>query len=158
MRSLGQALMVPERDLLEAILRNVVGFDLNPLAVLTARVNYLLAIADLLEYRRGEIGIPVYLTDSVRTPAEGEDLYTRGAYVFSTAVGKFLVPAAVATPERFDRFCDLLERAVRSGLDAGTFEQQVTKTLGPAASEWSTQADGYLRHYTRVWWISISVA
>jgi len=32
------------------ILENVVGYDLNPLAVLTARTNYLLAIADLLQY------------------------------------------------------------------------------------------------------------
>jgi SAM-dependent methyltransferase len=145
MRSLGQAPMVPERDLLEAILCNVVGFDLNPLAVLTARVNYLLAIADLLEYRRGEIGIPVYLADSVRTPAEGEDLYTRGAYEFVTAVGKFLVPAAVATPERFDRFCDLLEQAARSGFGEETFARQVRKALGLATEEWDPQTEGHLR-------------
>ncbi len=42
----------------------VVGFDLNPLAVLTARANYLLAVADLLpEGRRVEI--PVYLRNSI---------------------------------------------------------------------------------------------
>ncbi|MFX5275849.1 hypothetical protein ABTC90_19610, partial [Acinetobacter baumannii] len=73
--------MVPERDLLEAILKNVVGFDLNPLAVLTARVNYLLAIADLLQYRQGDITIPIYLADSVRTPAEGQDLFNQGIYL-----------------------------------------------------------------------------
>jgi type I restriction-modification system DNA methylase subunit len=59
MRQLGRALFINEAELLNAILRNVVGFDLNPLAVLTARVNYLLAIADLLEHRRGEVTIPV---------------------------------------------------------------------------------------------------
>jgi hypothetical protein len=48
MKELGQALFINETELLNSILRNVVGFDLNPLAVLTARVNYLLAIADLL--------------------------------------------------------------------------------------------------------------
>ncbi|WP_436410634.1 DNA methyltransferase, partial [Thermus scotoductus] len=74
MLELGRLLMVPERDLLEAILKNVVGFDLNPLAVLTARVNYLLAISDLLQYRQGDITIPIYLADPFRTPAEGQDL------------------------------------------------------------------------------------
>jgi hypothetical protein len=89
MRQLGRALFINEAELLNAILRNVVGFDLNPLAVLTARVNYLLAIADLLEHRRGEVTIPVYLADSVRTPAMGETLQTAGAYEFPTAIGTF---------------------------------------------------------------------
>jgi type II restriction/modification system DNA methylase subunit YeeA len=51
--------------LLNYVLDNVVGYDLNPLAVLTARTNYLLAIADLLAYARGSIEIPVYLADSI---------------------------------------------------------------------------------------------
>jgi hypothetical protein len=76
MKELGRALFINETELLNAILRNVVGFDLNPLAVLTARVNYLLAIADLLEHRKGEVTIPVYLADSVRMPTMGENLMT----------------------------------------------------------------------------------
>ncbi|MFN3422600.1 MAG: DNA methyltransferase, partial [Armatimonadota bacterium] len=111
MRELGQKLMVNETELLNAILNNVVGFDLNPLAVIVARVNYLLAIADLLPHRKGTITIPVYLADSVRTPAMGETLFTAGTYEFPTAVGKFLVPAPLCTKERFDRFCDLLEKS-----------------------------------------------
>ncbi|MCS7324587.1 MAG: hypothetical protein NZ532_04515, partial [Thermoflexales bacterium] len=93
MIELGKALFVPEHKLLASILSNVVGFDLNPLAVLTARVNYLLAIADLLEHRRDEVTIPVYLADSVRTPALGTDLFSHDAYEFSTAAGIFRVPA-----------------------------------------------------------------
>jgi hypothetical protein len=42
----------------------------NPLAVISARTNYLLAIGDLLPYRRGEVDIPVYLADSILTPNE----------------------------------------------------------------------------------------
>ena len=46
----------------------IVGFDLNPLAVLTARANYLLAVADLLP-EQGQVElpveIPVYLCDSI---------------------------------------------------------------------------------------------
>src|SRR5262249_48647938 len=42
---------VSERDLLRKILANVVGFDLNPLAVISARTNYLLALGDLMQHR-----------------------------------------------------------------------------------------------------------
>ena len=49
-----------EKGLLEAILNNVVGFDINPLAVLASRTNFLIAIRDLLRYS-GELELPVYL-------------------------------------------------------------------------------------------------
>ncbi len=49
---------------------SIVGFDLNPLAVMTARANYLLAIADLLP-QLGRVEIPVYLHDSIQDRGEG---------------------------------------------------------------------------------------
>ena len=42
----------------------LVGFDLNPLAVMTARANYLIATADLLP-ERGRVEVPIYLRDSI---------------------------------------------------------------------------------------------
>lgn len=145
MRQLGDALMVHERDLLEAILNNVVGFDLNPLAVLTARVSYLLQLSTLLEHRRGEVVIPVYLADSVRVPAVGTDLFSKDAYEFPTAIGKFLVPAPLCTKDRFDRFCDLLEDSVRSGLTSESFVRRVESQLMLSASDWGDQASSRLR-------------
>ncbi|MCS7088976.1 MAG: hypothetical protein NZL91_09810, partial [Thermoflexales bacterium] len=133
MIELGRALLVPERDLLESILSDVVGFDLNPLAVLTARVNYLLAVADLLEHRRGDVTIPIYLADSVRTPALGTDLFSHDAYEFPTAAGIFSVPAVFCQPGRFDRFCDLLEESLRAGLEAESFIKRVEHELTPSS-------------------------
>ena len=46
------------------ILAGVVGFDLNPLAVLSARANYLIAIGDLLP-QLDDVRIPVFLHDSI---------------------------------------------------------------------------------------------
>ncbi|MDW8083572.1 MAG: hypothetical protein RMI56_07305, partial [Sulfolobales archaeon] len=129
MIELGRALFVPEAHLLASLLNNVVGFDLNPLAVLTARVNYLLAIADLLEHRRGDVTIPVYLADSVRTPALGEELFSHDAYGFPTAVGTFRMPAVLCEPGRFDRFCDLLEESLRAGLEAESFLRRLEHEL-----------------------------
>ncbi len=60
---------------LDLILRNVIGIDLNPLAVIAARTNYLLALGDLLKSRKGDIDIPVYQADSVLTPSQGSTLF-----------------------------------------------------------------------------------
>jgi SAM-dependent methyltransferase len=140
MLELGRAFLVPERELLDSILRNVVGFDLNPLAVLTARVNYLLAIAELLEYRRGGITIPIYLADSVRTPTLGEELFNQKAYNFFTAVGGFQVPAALCAPERFDRLCEIIEESLGSKLEADSFIQRLERELSLSPPEWDAKA------------------
>jgi SAM-dependent methyltransferase len=131
LRELGRDLLIPENELLDAILHNVVGFDLNPLAVLTARVNYLLAIADLLPHRKRDIALPVYLADSIRTPAQGHDLYSHDAYTFPTAVGAFEIPAALCRVGVFDRFCNLLEACVTSETTPDAFVQRVEKELAP---------------------------
>jgi SAM-dependent methyltransferase len=149
LRELGRALPINKRDLLNAILQNVVGFDLNPLAVLTARVNYLLAIADLLPHRKQNIVLPVYLADSIRTPAQGHDLYSHDAYTFPTAVGAFEIPAALCRIGVFDRFCDLLEQCVNSGTMADAFVQRVERELAP--TDWTEEDARRIRQvYTQL--------
>lgn len=49
-----------EGGLCRKLLSNVIGFDLNPLAVMAARTNYLIAIRDLIG-RVDQVEIPVYL-------------------------------------------------------------------------------------------------
>ncbi len=144
MLDLGRALLVNESELLETILRNVVGFDLNPLAVLTARVSYLLAIADLLGHRRGEVILPVYLADSVRTPAAGKDLFSHDAYEFPTAIGTFQVPAPLCTPERFDRLCDLTEESLRASLGPEAFVRRCESAI-PLEKGWDDRARSLVR-------------
>ena len=63
-------------EALRKITRNVVGFDIDALAVLTARTNYLiaLAVAGLLEHKgESSIEIPIYLTNSIVTVEEQRD-------------------------------------------------------------------------------------
>lgn len=55
----------------EMLCDTVWGFDLNPLAVQTARVNYLMEIADLLRVCKGEqIEVPILLADAIYSPAQ----------------------------------------------------------------------------------------
>jgi len=56
-------------ELCHKIVTGVVGFDLNPLAVLSARANYLFAVSDLLAHA-GRVEIPVFVRDSVLCPCD----------------------------------------------------------------------------------------
>ena len=57
---------------MDHILKNVIGFDIHPLAVTIAKTNYLLSIKELLKYRSGNISIPVYMSNSLKLPEKIE--------------------------------------------------------------------------------------
>ncbi|MFD2785054.1 Eco57I restriction-modification methylase domain-containing protein [Hymenobacter rubripertinctus] len=102
---------------LDELMQTVWGFDLNPLAVQTARVNYLIAVADLLAQVPGhEIEVPVLLADAVYSPArqpyETEDVvrYRVGSEVADLEV---VLPATLSLDRpRLDQVFTLLGAAV----------------------------------------------
>ena len=55
-----------ERDV-SGITNQVIGFDINPLAVLTAKTNYLISIIDLLE-KEPQVKLPIYNYDVINSP------------------------------------------------------------------------------------------
>ncbi len=59
-------------DMLREITTRVVGIDMNPLAALTARVNYFLNIARFISFS-SSIDIPVYTGDSAYVPTPVEE-------------------------------------------------------------------------------------
>ncbi|HYG24084.1 MAG TPA: hypothetical protein VEH04_14990 [Verrucomicrobiae bacterium] len=112
---------ITRRQLLDYILANVVGYDLNPLAVISARTNYLLALGDLLDEIQGEIDIPVYLADSVLTPSAGEELDKVGKILFMTSVGEFALPRTLVKADYIDELANLLEEHVKNDSHQGAF-------------------------------------
>ncbi|HXG65171.1 MAG TPA: N-6 DNA methylase, partial [Blastocatellia bacterium] len=105
-----------EGDLCRKILSNVIGFDLNPLAVMAARTNYLIAIRDLISHV-DKVEIPVYLCDSIMTPSEYGGLFGLGkAKEFKTAAASFLIPTEITTDrEDVAKYAEQLEFCVRNG-------------------------------------------
>jgi SAM-dependent methyltransferase len=120
---------------LELILQNVVGFDLNPLAVIAARTNYLLALGDLLKARKGDIDIPVYQADSVLAPTQGSDLYDGNVYPLKTSVGLFRVPAQFADRERMDVLANVLDEAVEARIGEDAFLARIVRTAAMEPEE-----------------------
>jgi hypothetical protein len=112
---------ITRRQLLDKILANVVGYDLNPLAVISARTNYLLALGDLLDEIEGEIDIPIYLADSVLTPTAGEELDKQGKVLFMTSVGEFALPRSLVKADYIDELANLLEEHVKNDSAPSTF-------------------------------------
>lgn len=69
-KNYGNNLEIPKRELLFKILRNVIGFDFNPLVIITAKINYIIAIHDLLNLANKKIEIPIYFYDVIKeTPS-----------------------------------------------------------------------------------------
>lgn len=102
--------MLDRTETLEKIRNNIIGFDLNPLAVIASRTNYLIALGDLLRFRTGDIYIPVYLCDSIST--SGDDTLFGKVYEVSTSVGKFRVPSSVVDEKIIDEVFTIADEAV----------------------------------------------
>ena len=94
------------------VLKNIIGYDLNPLAVLAARTNYLLSIADILPYVKGEKEIPVYLADSILV--ETRTALYGSFYVLRTTVGTFEIPKQIVNEGLLTEFLNLLEMCLRN--------------------------------------------
>jgi hypothetical protein len=116
-----------EGELCRKLLSNVIGFDLNPLAVMAARTNYLIAIRDLIG-QMDKVEIPVYLCDSVMTPSEYGGLFSGGlgkARELKTAPVTFIIPTEIATTREYvAKYAEELEFCVRNGYSSQEFIQR----------------------------------
>ena len=130
----------PAAERVAQVLGRVCGIDLNPLAVLTARVNYFLGIAGLLGEAgaaAGRVEIPVFLGDAAFAPSPCDlDGVPGLAYTLPTAMG----PLDVALPlglarqgAAFGAVMREVERAVVAG-DGGAAIAALLRGIGPDAA------------------------
>lgn len=121
-----------------SIVEGVVGFDLNPLAVIAARTNYLLAVGNLI----GAIApfrIPVYICDSITIPARlNRDAPGLGGKRLTTSVGEFRIPDIAVPPEVLPRTMAALEFCANNDYSSAQFVDQIQAFI-PGARESDTQ-------------------
>lgn len=109
------------------VLKNIVGMDLNPLAVLAARTNYLLNIGDLLSYTH-EIELPIYLADSI-TIKEKSTIYGH-THSIETQAGEFKIPSTVVEKkEKLEKLLRLVEDCVTMKFTLKEFEFRLKKDM-----------------------------
>lgn len=131
-----------EQETLALTLRNIAGIDLNPLAVIAARTNFVLALGDLLVHRTTEIDLPIYLADSILTPASGGDLFRHDRYELKTVVGDFDIPSTLNRREQIDALCHLLEECVAVEVAEEVFLVRTRTALGLPDADWLGASGG----------------
>ena len=114
-----------EDKALSKIVRNIVGFDLNPLAVMASRVNYLLALGELIRVATVHIELPVYFADSIL--AERKSTFAGVEYALKTTVGTFSVPVAVVEKGILGKALSLIEECVHHGYSQREFKERAMR-------------------------------
>ena len=140
--------LVRPDELVKKLLTNIVGFDLNPLAVIAARTNFLLSLGTLIK-KAPQIEIPVYFCDSILTPTEfaheGQTEFVASAlhegevrlempangriWHVDTSQGRFTFPAAVIDREQIETICALIEESVLVGRTRAQFLEKLRAAL-----------------------------
>jgi type I restriction-modification system DNA methylase subunit len=119
---------IQTKEVAQHILKNIVGFDLNPLAVLAARTNYLIAFSRFIPYVR-PITIPVYLCDSILAPSryeeEGELPFNSNTLIFTTTKGNYIFPICMQDKTQIDKFTSEVDIALRSKLLPEQFKSKL---------------------------------
>jgi len=115
-----------EEEALRWIVKNIVGFDLNPLAVLASRANYLLALGELTRSAMEPVELPVYFADSILT--EKRTTFAGAEYVLKTSVGAFSVPVSIVEKGLLNRSLSLIEECVLN-YSVGEFEERLRKEV-----------------------------
>jgi SAM-dependent methyltransferase len=120
---------IDRREVLAKITSNVRGIDLNPLAVLASKANYLIALSDLLRYRPREgIDIPIFLADSIsvvrRVTPYGED-----EFELQTNEGKFWVTKEVIDNNVLQPVLSIISEGIKVNLTKHQFELSLSKGI-----------------------------
>lgn len=128
-RQLAKSMDLSAKDTLDLLCDSVWGFDLNPLAVQTARVNFLIEIADLLAQCPGhEFEVPVLMADAIYSPSASPDTSKSVVqYRIGSQYAKLDIhlPAALALDRaRLDVMFNRMSKDVEVGLD---FDESMDK-------------------------------
>lgn len=141
---------------LKHIIKNIYGFDLNPLAVLSARANYLIAISDLIA-THSDVEIPIYQADAVYSPTIISDDEKKGITIRKYDIGTRKNTISVELPETliqnnrlFARILEIMERAIKYKDSIRIFLNTVNNELAyiaePNHKDWEKYlSDMYLK-------------
>ena len=101
------------KELIQDILKSVVGFDLNPISVIASKTNYLLSLGDISDLDL-TVKIPVYQCDSILTPTvHAKQKENTSIFTINTICGKFSVPA-LETREEIEDILDVIGKAIKN--------------------------------------------
>jgi type I restriction-modification system DNA methylase subunit len=119
-----------KEQLIDEISKNIVGFDINPIAVLTARTNYLISLVRF-NLEKTRVSIPVYLTDSIVLPQVSKQKRLGDKvilYDIATTKGAFSIPVEIKP--RISEVMHLLKSNVEKEIDEAHTREQLAQQFG----------------------------
>ncbi len=146
-----QASGYDKATILKNITGYIYGFDLNPLAVLTARVNYLIAISDLIN-TESAVEIPIYQADAVYAPTVNRSFMTERTCVYQIGtrlstinIELDLIYPLIKGAENIRAFY-----ATTSPQYAIIPNKRITADMIPSVAEFAKQYPGALRYFRAI--------
>jgi hypothetical protein len=125
-----------DRDILELCLEHVKGIDVHPVAIIIARVTYLLSLGQqILSARHGQISIPIFLGDAmqwnVRPMMDKDEIVLRVPPAEPGADPKALAfpAAAIDEPQRFEKVLNTLVDASERDVSPGRLRRQLQRVV-----------------------------
>jgi hypothetical protein len=143
---------VPIEDMAERLSQQVFGFDVHPVAVIFARVTYLLGLGPALTRRRAGFVAPVFLGDAlqwnVRRDQLEQDLIVEAPPdpsqpLFGPETLRFPLSLCERTTD-FDRIAELMDDSARAGRKPESFIA-LAKRQGAREVELGTLEQTYMR-------------
>ena len=123
LRSIGDK---PKEVQLKEVLNRVQAIDLNPLAVLTARINYFIRISHLIPERPVHLQIPIYLGDACYVPeTENIDEVECLRYVIKTVeqqIDIVMPRSLVKSVQRFSQIMTGYEKRIKKLDNVGSLK------------------------------------
>lgn len=128
--------IVPERYSMEKdniVFSCIMGFDIDPLAVMLAKVNWVMAMRDLFSVHHGDITVPIYHADSLfvatpithQMPDDDND-----AYILHFAHHEVSLPTFLLSPEHRKVFDAFMAKVYRLAMARAS---EVETPIEPAA-------------------------
>jgi len=112
------------REAIHSVVSHVLGMDVHPVAVILARVTYLLALgADRIAGERDGFAVPVYLGDTVQWRHE-QSLLSEGKVAVKTSEGSGLFSEELVFPETVLADADLFDRLVAELTARATIDRE----------------------------------
>ena len=117
---------------LSKILSRVMGLDVNPLAAIIARANYIIALGELIQYAKN-ISIPIYIADSIKIPSAVKTMFNGvEVYDFEADGYHLQIPISVSSNrETFGTVIRILKEAITS------YQMRRNRTEAIKIFEWS---------------------
>lgn len=120
------------RDDIDKITHNIIGFDINPISVVSAKTNYILALFsscsdEVFTNFNDPIDIPIYIADSVLSPI----VYTEeseSTLSIDTTVGKFEIPK-FEDYSKASEFLNILSKSINEKTHFKIFWNMVVNRL-----------------------------